>query len=80
MKKRRGIERVRKLDNARYYIKEELDAIDYFQGRGFYIKHQDPKVKPNVFDTRQSFLLKMHDPILRENFLKSLNRKNNSNS
>jgi hypothetical protein len=34
----------------------EKDALDYFNGRGFYEYHQNPKIKPNIFDTRQSFL------------------------
>lgn len=80
MGRRKEIKRLGILDNTCYYTKEELDAIDYFQGSGFYTKQQDPKVKPNVFGTRQSLLLKMHDPILRENFLKNFNRKNNLKS
>jgi hypothetical protein len=34
------------------FYKEELDAIDYFQGTDFYQKYKDPKLKPNIFDTR----------------------------
>ena len=79
MKKRKEIKRVGILDKKSYYTKEELDAMDYFHGTGFYRQHQDPKVKPNIFDTRQTFLLKMHDPVLRNNFLTSLNRKDGSN-
>jgi hypothetical protein len=77
IRKKRDIKKLRIQEIPNLYTKEELDAISYFQGTGFYIKHQDPKVKPNIFDTRQSFLLKMHDPILRENFLNSFNRRNN---
>ena len=62
--------------NPKFYTKEELDARDYFQGNGFYKKQQDPRVKPNIFDTRQSFLLKMHDDQMRDEFLASFNRKN----
>ena len=54
--------------------KEELDAISYFKGTGFYAKQQDPKMKPNIFDTRQTFLLKMHDETVRREFLKSFNK------
>lgn len=50
---------------------EEQDAVDYFHGTGIYAKFQDPKTEPNRFDTRQSFLRKMHDPELRNNFLNS---------
>jgi len=77
MRKKREIKKLRIQEIPNLYSKEELDAISYFQGTGFYIKHQNPKVKSNIFDTRQSFLLKMHDPISRENFLNSFNRRNN---
>ncbi len=72
MKKQREIKRLKDV----FYTKEELDAIDYFHGTGIYRKHQDPRVKPNIFDTRQSFLLKMHDDQMRDEFLASFNRKN----
>jgi hypothetical protein len=77
MRKRKEIERVRVLDNNRYYTKAELDAIDYFHGTGIYARFQDPKTKPNIFDIRKRYLLKMHDDKLRNEFLNSLNRKNN---
>lgn len=77
MKRKKEHKRIRVLDDKRFYSKEELDAINYFHGTGFYKKHQNPEVKPNIFDTRQTFLLKMHDPILRNNFLNIFNRINN---
>ena len=77
MRKKREIQKLRIKEIPDFYTKKELDAISYFQRTGFYLKHQDPKVKPNIFDTRQSFLLKMHDPILRENFLNSFNSQKN---
>lgn len=77
MKKRREIKKLRLLEDKSVYTNQELDAMDYFDGTGFYQKHQDPKVKPNIFDTRQTFLHKMHDPVLRNNFLNSFNRRNN---
>ncbi len=77
MIKKREIQRLRILETPNFYTKEELDAISYFQGTGFYSKHQDTKVKPNIFDTRQSFLLKMHDDKLRNEFLDSFNHRNN---
>lgn len=77
MKRRAELKRTRMLDNKSYYTKEELDAMDYFHETGFYQKQQDPEVKPNIFDTRQSFLRKMHDPIALDNFLNSFNRINN---
>lgn len=76
-KKRRELKKLRIKETPNFYTKEELDAISYFQGTGFYRKHQDPKVKPNIFDTRQSFLLKMHDDKLRNEFLNNFNCRNN---
>jgi hypothetical protein len=76
MKKKRELKRLRIKENSNFYTKEELDAIDYFQGTSFYQKYQDLELKPNIFDTRQTFLFKMHDPILRNNFLNSFNSEN----
>ena len=53
---------------------EEKDAIAYFQGTGFYADCQRLEERPNVFDTRETFLLKMHNPEMRENFLNGFNR------
>ena len=77
MRKTKEIQRVRALRNTRYYTKEELDAIDYFHVAVIYAIFQDPKTKSNIFDTRKIFLLKMHDDKLRNEFLNSLNRRNN---
>lgn len=74
-KKRRELKKLRIKETRNFYSKEELNAISYFQGTGFYQKQQDPEVKPNIFDTRQSFLIKMHNPILRNEFLNNFNRK-----
>ena len=75
MKRRKELKTLRMLDKKSYYTKEELDAIDYFHGTGSYKKYQDPSMKPNIFDTRQTFLFKMHDPVLPNNFLNSFNSK-----
>ena len=75
MRKRKEIKRVGMLDNNRHYTKKELDAIDYFDGTGFYATFQDPK--PTIFDSRKRFLLKMQDDKLRNEFLNGLNRRNN---
>jgi hypothetical protein len=53
----------------------EKDALNYFNGTGSYKKYQNPKTLPNIFDTRQSFLLKMEDREVRENFLKTYNNR-----
>ena len=52
---------------------EEQNAINYFHGTDIYPKYQDSETKPNIFNTKQSFLLKMHDPKLCQNFLNSYN-------
>jgi len=51
---------------------EEHDPINYFTGQGFYRSQQDFRTEPNIFDTRESFLIKMHDESNRNRFLKSL--------
>lgn len=76
LKRKSEIKRLKQLDSRDWYSKEELDAMDYFNGNGIYKETQDPKQKPNIFDTRQTFLLKMHDDKLRNDFLNSFNRKN----
>jgi hypothetical protein len=76
MQKKREALRLRLKENFNR-TSEEQDAVDYFNGTGIYAKLQDIKTKPNIFDTRQSFLRKMHDPIALDNFLDSFNRINN---
>ena len=77
MKRRKELKRITMVDKKPYYTKEELDAMDYFQGNDIYTKYQDKREKYNIFDTRQSFLLKMHDDKLRNDFLNNLNRRKN---
>ena len=79
MKKQAELRRTRMIDRSNRYTKEELDAVSYFQGTGFYAKQQDPSEnpKPCIYDTRQTFLIKMHDNDIRRNFLKSFNRLKN---
>jgi hypothetical protein len=50
---------------------QEKDALDYFRGTGFYAHYQNPKVKPNIFDSRRSFLIKMQNFEMRNTFLKT---------
>lgn len=40
---------------------EEHDSINYFTGQGFYGSQQNFKTEPNIFDTIESFLIKMHN-------------------
>jgi len=77
MRKKREMIRLRIKEDPKFYTKEELDAMDYFQGNGIYAKYQDKREKYNIFDTRQSFLLKMHDDKFRNDFLNNLNRRKN---
>ena len=76
IKKQIQLKRLRIQDTSSFYTKEEVDAINYFHGKGFYAKTQDSSMKPNIFDTRQSFLMKMHNPVMRKNFIKSFKRLN----
>jgi hypothetical protein len=75
MQKKREALRLRLKENFSR-TSEEQDAVNYFNGTGIYAKFQDIKTKPNIFDTRQSFLRKMHDPIAQDNFIDSFNRIN----
>jgi len=77
MRKQRELKRLIIKNICKFYTKQELDAIDYFHGTGSYKKHQDPAMKPNIFDTRQTFLFKMHDRTRLIKFLNSFNRINN---
>ena len=77
MRKKKEIIKLRMADDLNFYSEKELDAINYFEGKGFYARYQDSSVAPNIYDTRQSFLLKMHDISSREKFLQSFNRINN---
>ena len=72
-RKKKEIIKLRMADDLNFYSEKELDAINYFEGKGFYARYQDPSVAPNIYDTRQSFLLKMHDISSREKFLQSFN-------
>jgi len=76
-RKKKDLIKLRMADDLNVYSEKELDAINYFEGKGFYARYQDPSVAPNIYDTRQSFLLKMHDISSREKFLQSFNRINN---
>lgn len=55
---------------------EEQDAIDYFAGTGSYKEHQKLSIRSNIYDNRQSFLFKMHNKEMRNDFLNSFNRFN----
>jgi hypothetical protein len=77
MRKKKEIIKLRMADDLNFYSEKELDAINYFEGKSLYARYQDPSVAPNIYGTRQSFLLKMHDISSREKFLQSFNRINN---
>lgn len=59
-------------DKMRLLYPEERDAINYFIGQSFYRSQQYFRTEPNIFDTRESFLIKMHNESNRNRFLKSL--------
>ena len=63
MKKQAELRRTGMMERSTRYTKDELDAVAYFQGTGFYSKVQDSEKnpKPCIYDTRQSFLIKMQD-------------------
>ena len=50
----------------------QLKRLGMKETSSFYAKAQDSSMKPNIFDTRQSFLMKMHNPVMRKNFIESL--------
>ena len=77
IKKQIQLKRLRIQATSSFYTKEEVDAINYFHGKGSYKYYQSLETPPNIFDTRWSFLLKVEkNKNMRENFLKSYNRKN----
>lgn len=61
-------------EKMRMLSPQERNAIDYFTGQGFYRSQQDYRTPPNLFDTRESFLIKMHDEAKRNRILKLLNK------
>lgn len=77
LRKKREILKLIMTDGSSLYSEKELGLINYFKGKGYYTRCQDPSAAPNIFDTRQSFLLKMPNTITREKFLKSFNCINN---
>jgi len=59
-------------DKMKILSPQEREAIDYFTRQGSYRSLQDFRTEPNIFDTRESLLIKMHDESNRNRFLKSL--------
>ena len=55
--------------------REEQLAIDYFHGRGVCGKYQDPTISINIYDTRKTFLRKMENPKMRQEFLDYYNQQ-----
>jgi hypothetical protein len=77
MRKEREASKLRLRNKQFAWTLEEKDALDYIKGTGPYAYYQDPSTPPNIFDRRQTFLLKMHDLTAQEKFLNSFNRQNN---
>lgn len=73
-KKLREANRLRMGDRIKL-TPQEKDAYDYFHGTGVSKDRQNPKNSPCIYDTRQSFLLKMEDPKMRTTFLNSYNNR-----
>jgi len=63
-------------DKKKLLSPEEQDAINYFTGQGFYRSQQDFRAEANIFDTRESFLLKMQNESNQNRILKSLQESN----
>ena len=57
------------LNKKDFLTDDEKDSIDYFEGKGFYKSEQDKSKMPNIFDTRQSMLLKLKNPEIRDKFI-----------
>lgn len=76
MRKQTELKKLRIKDNQSVYSKEELDAMAYFHGTGFYANEQNPSMNPNptIYDTRQTFLFKVGDKEVRNKFLNSFSR------
>ena len=78
VKKIKEYQRISPLLNnyQKWLTDEEKSAINYFHGTGIYAKFQDPKIPPNILDTRKTFLKKMENQDMREKFLETYNRVN----
>ena len=76
-KKLREADRLRLSDDfkSKLLTEDEKDALNYFGGTGFYKYHQDLTTPPNGFDTRETFLNKIQDSEMRNNFLKTYNQR-----
>ena len=80
IQKQTQLKSLRIKDTSGFYTKEKIDAINYFHRKGFYSYYQSLGTPPNIFDTRWSFLLKVEkNKDMRENFLKSYNRRESEN-
>ena len=75
MKKKAALKRLRIKNTYPFYTKQQFDAMNYIHGTDFYKNQQNLSMKPNKFDTGQTFVLKMHDPERRIEFLKSIKSK-----
>jgi len=80
---RSGLARIAEAKGVRVKFKptkQEQDAFYYFNGQNFYKYYQSLETPPNIYDTRWSFLLKVEkNKNMRENFLKSYNRRKSEN-
>ena len=67
-------ELIKKLKVSNSIIRE-LNIINYFEISDIYYRDQDIELKSNIFDTKQTFLFKIHTNLLGRNFLNSFKNK-----
>ena len=63
-------------DKMKLLSPQEHQAINYFTGQCFYSSYQHFRTKPNIFYTRESFLINVHDECYRNRFLTALKEFN----
>ena len=59
------------INREQYLTYQEQQSLHYFCGTEDFETWQHYTTEPNVFDTRQSFIIKMQDEEMRDNFLNS---------
>jgi hypothetical protein len=65
-----------KKEQEKFWTPEEKDAVGYKLGKSQYAYYQDPSTPPNIFDRRQTLLLKMQDWHVQEKYLNSFQKHN----
>ena len=65
-----------KKEQEKLWTPEEKDAVGYKLGKSQYAYYQDPSTPPNIFDRRQTLLLKMQDWHVQEKYLNNFQKHN----